>query len=85
MITTANPSGEPGEAQRCSWVTTGLRSIMTCTAPPIVAEAMGASVTALVAVIAELSAQITRLEADLPTVLTNTPTPRSSDPCQDWG
>ncbi|MGQ0802482.1 MAG: IS110 family transposase [Actinomycetota bacterium] len=34
-------------------------------APAMVAEAMGASVGALVAVIAELSAQITRLEAEL--------------------
>ena len=51
----------------------------------MVADAMGATVAALVAVIGELPTQIARLETSWPTVLTSTRTPRSSDPCQDWG
>ena len=54
-------------------------------APPIVADAMGASVAALVAVTAELVAQISRLEAELADRFEQHRTPRSSDPCQDWG
>ena len=47
--------------------------------------AMGTSVAALVAVIGELVAQTRRLEAESPTVLSRTRTPRSSAPCQDSG
>ena len=52
-------------------------------APPLVADAMGATVKALVAVIGELVAQIAGLEAERPRVLNSTRTPRSSNPCQD--
>lgn len=52
-------------------------------APSLVAEAMGATVTALVAVIGELNTQIGALEAQMAEGLNSTRTPRSSDPCQD--
>ena len=53
-------------------------------APGLVADATGATVTALVAVIAELQTQTARLESGgWLTVLTSTRTPRSSAPCQD--
>jgi hypothetical protein len=55
------------------------------TAPDLVSEVMGATVAALVGVIAELNAQIARLEESLADRLGSTRPPRSSDPCQDWG
>jgi hypothetical protein len=46
---------------------------------------MGASATALVAVVAEITTQISRLEVELAERLNSTRTPRSSAPCQDSG
>jgi transposase len=54
-------------------------------APPVVANAMGVAVAALVPVITAMNAQIAVLEAELADRLTSTRTPRSSVPCQDWG
>ena len=51
----------------------------------LIADAMGATVATLVAVIVELQTQIGLLEAELADRLNNTRTPRSSVPCQDWG
>ena len=52
-------------------------------APTLVADAMGATVAALVAVTTELNTQIGRLETELADRLNSTRTPRSSAPCQD--
>jgi Transposase len=70
--------------ERAIEIQTALRSEQLET-PPIVANAMGASVAALVAVIAELVTQTGRLEQELADCLNSTRTPRSSVPCQDWG
>jgi len=67
---------------RAAEIQTALRSEQL-EAPPLVADAMGATVKALVAVIAELVAQTAVLETQLAEGLTSTRTPRSSDPCQD--
>jgi hypothetical protein len=67
--------------ERAAEIQAALRSAQLA-APDLVAEAMGASVAALVAVAHELNAQIAVLEES---VLSNTRTPRSSAPCQDWG
>jgi hypothetical protein len=52
-------------------------------APALVADAMGASVAALVAVIADCRTRSAGSRPNWPTVLSNTRTPRSSAPCQD--
>jgi transposase len=54
-------------------------------APALIADAMGATVAALVSVIAELQPRSAGSRPNSLTVLTNTRTPRSSVPCQDWG
>jgi hypothetical protein len=50
-----------------------------------VSEAMGSTVAAVVAVAAELTVQIGRLELEQADHLSSTRPPRSSVPCQDWG
>jgi hypothetical protein len=54
-------------------------------APALIANAMGATVVALVAVATEMTAQIGQLEFQLAEHLSSTRTPRSSVPCQDSG
>ena len=51
--------------ERAAQIQAALRSDQHLAAPAVLADAMGATVTALVAVITELSAQIKALEADL--------------------
>jgi len=70
-------------AQRAAEIQTALRSEQLA-APALIAEAMGATVTALAAVIVELNTQIASLETRLADHLSSTRTPRSSAPYQDW-
>lgn len=68
--------------QRAVEIQAALRSEQLA-APDLIADAMGATVAALVGVIGELNTQITGLETKLADRLSNTRTPRSSVPCQD--
>jgi hypothetical protein len=68
--------------QRAAEIQAALRSPQL-QAPALVATAMGASVSATVAVIAEMASQSARLAEELSSGLSSTQTPKWSAPCQD--